>query len=388
MEIDFLRQFLNEYNMSREEFDSMVREMEKDQISFILDEKNCDIGKKKNLVKTIYQGLLSYKKSNFIANKPELDHLRLIFLGTAAGGTVLSQKERTGGFILESGTTRIHVDTGPSAVKDCVDYSVLSQMDYNPILTDALLLTHNHIDHSGGAEEYVETMTFSNLLSATKSVIGNKTVMEGNPDFDQGPRLDKYRKAKLKLASSMNAGDSVKIDDITIRATKALHTEAYDPISKRESRDHCIGFVLETPYGVLGITGDTEYIDSLPEDFEGVDYLVANIVQERSRAGGEAERYSGKLAALHSQFLGELGAEKLLSEVRPKVCFLNHYGDQLATIEDGRVAYKSIPEAIAKRIEKKTKVKTIAALNGARADLGEDIEIDVNRKFFMGSNNF
>ena len=386
MKIDLLDILLRNNRISRAEFNELFDQMEKDPIGFILNEKNPGIAKKKNIIKSIFQIIYSYRTSNYVVNKPENDHISMIFLGVAAGGHAVSQGSRTGGFIFHTGNKRIHVDPGISAVRDCWDYTMCTGENLDPILTDASLVTHNHIDHAGGVEEYVEIwLPFLGLLK--KTILANETLIKGNRDFDQGPRLDKYKKAKFDV-HSLDPGERIELEDIAIRATRAIHIEAFDPIT-RKSAGNCIGFVVETPFGSIGITGDTEYYGSMADEFSDVDYLVAYMVQERSRAEGEPERYSagdnvkGKEAP-HAQFLGEVGVVKLLKEINPKVCMLTHYGDQLATFMNGKLVYKTIPEAIAKRIENNTGIKTVACLNGMKIKLKDKkSDVKLNEKYFV-----
>lgn len=384
MKID-LSTLLEVNGISRSEFDEMILRMKSDPVKFIIAETDSSVAKKKNIVKSIFQMIYPYRTTNYVVNKPEIDHIRIIFLGVAAGGYAVSQGSRTGGFVLHTGNKRIHVDPSVSAIRDSRDYTICTGENLDPILTDALLVTHNHIDHAGGVEEYAEIwLPFSSVMK--KTIIANKTVLRGNFKFDQGPRLDKYKKAKIDV-HSLNPDERVDLEDITIRATRAIHTEAFDPITRR-SGGNCIGFVVETPFGSIGVTGDTEYYDSMADEFSDVDYLVAYVVQERSRAKGEPERYSagdivtGKEAP-HAQFLGELGVEKLLKEIKPRVCMLTHYGDQLATFMNRKLVYKDIPEAIAKRIENNSGVRTIACLNGMKIGLKNKIDVELNGNYFL-----
>ena len=63
---------------------------------------------------------------------------------------------------------------------------------------------------------------------------------------------------------------------------------------------------------------------------------------------------------------------------------LTHYGDQFATFMNGRLVYKVIPEALAKRIEKNTGIKTIACLNGMIIKLKDKkIDVELNEKYFL-----
>lgn len=385
MEIDLRDILLRNNGILRAEFDEQIRQMENDPVRFILNEKDPDVAKKKNIIKSIFQIIYHYRASNYVLDKPEIDYINMTFLGVAAGGYAVSQGSRTGGFILHTGNKRIHVDPGVSALRDIRDYTTCGGENLDPILTDTLLVTHNHIDHAGGVEEYAERwLPFSGLLK--KTIIANETLVKGNPDFDQGPRLDRYKKAKFDV-HSLDSGERIDLEDITVRATRAMHVEAFDPITRRRG-GNCIGFVVETPYGRIGITGDTEYYESIADEFSDVDYLVAYLVQERSRTNAEPERYSaGDIAkgkeAPHAQFLGEIGVEMILKEIKPRVCLLTHYGDQLATLMNGRLVYKVIPEAIARRIENTTGIKTIACLNGMIITLKDKKnKVKLNEKYF------
>ena len=62
---------------------------------------------------------------------------------------------------------------------------------------------------------------------------------------------------------------------------------------------------------------------------------------------------------------------------------LTHYGDQLATFVNGELVYKDIPEALAKRIENNTGVRTIACLNGMKIGLKDKINVELNEKYFL-----
>ncbi|HIE41447.1 MAG TPA: hypothetical protein EYP80_02160 [Candidatus Aenigmarchaeota archaeon] len=376
MKVDILNILLKSHRISKHEFSKYAKLMKEDPIGFILNEEDPDVAKRKNIVKSIMQIL--YQFDNHVIEKPEFDHINMIFLGVAAGGYAVCQGSRTGGFIVNVGDKRLHVDPGISAVKDCRDYTRCSNLILHPVLTDALLVTHHHIDHAGGVEEYLENWLPFRLK---KVVIANRTVIEGNFAFEQGPRLDKYKKAAIKTYT-LKQGDRVSLDNINVRATRAVHVEAFDPVTKNTA-NNCIGFVIETPFGVIGVTGDSEYYEAITNEFADVDYLIAYVVQERSRV--EAERYSSveiRSKVHHTQFLGEIGVEKLLKEVKPKICFLTHYGDQFATLENGKLIYKDIPIAIAKRIQNNTGVKTIACLCGMSISIKRRVDVTTNFSYF------
>ena len=62
---------------------------------------------------------------------------------------------------------------------------------------------------------------------------------------------------------------------------------------------------------------------------------------------------------------------------------LTHYGDQLATFMNGKLVYKDIPRAIARRVENNTGVRIIACLNGMNIGLKDNINVELNKKYFL-----
>ena len=80
--------------------------------------------------------------------------MRILFLGTAGGRRVTFwQLRASGGFLVESGGARVHVDPGPGALVRLV------QCGIDPSSIETVLLTHRHLDHSGDVNALVEAMT-------------------------------------------------------------------------------------------------------------------------------------------------------------------------------------------------------------------------------------
>lgn len=156
MKINLLSELLKSNHMLRTEFNELICKMKNNSLEFIVNETNPIIAKRKNIVKSIFQTVYPYRNSNYVVDKPEIKHISMTFLGVAGGGYAVSQGSRTGGFIIHAGNRRVHVDPGVSAIRDCRDYTSCTGENLNPILTDVLLVTHNHIDHAGGVEEYTE----------------------------------------------------------------------------------------------------------------------------------------------------------------------------------------------------------------------------------------
>ena len=78
----------------------------------------------------------------------------IVFLGTGGGRiNLLKQFRRTGGFRINSESANIHVDPGPGALVNSI------QFKQNPLNLDILIVTHAHIDHCNDANVIIEAIT-------------------------------------------------------------------------------------------------------------------------------------------------------------------------------------------------------------------------------------
>jgi hypothetical protein len=178
--------------------------------------------------------------------------------------------------------------------------------------------------------------------------------MHGNASFNCGPVLDAYKKSKVQ-ALALEPGESFKKNGIKFTATNAQHVEAVDGVQRLE--DTCIGYRVDTPYGSIGVTGDTEWHPRLLEDFAGVDLLIAYVTQEAERAGTSTQKDYGltQPSRFHRQFLGETGVAALLLHLKPRFgAILTDFGDQLKSPEGD---YDLIPQRLVSRLEQKVNIR-------------------------------
>ncbi|MFA5930456.1 MAG: MBL fold metallo-hydrolase [Candidatus Micrarchaeia archaeon] len=256
--------------------------------------------------------------------------MEIVFLGTGGGRfNLVSQLRRTGGFIIRGGL-QLHVDPGPGALAACHDFSI------DPEKTGAVVVTHNHIDHLNDAALMLEAI---NCYPDRKrgALIASGSVIDGDEYGEKG--ISSYFMGKLSSSRIASQGKPVLLGTGKRRA-KLIPT----PV-RHEDRTG-FGFVLEMEGKRVGYTSDTQYFAALPQHFMRCDILIANNLKAWAD-GVPGHLYSATTV-------------KLLSACSPSLCVLSHMGRSL--IESG-------PDAEARKIQKASGVRTIAATDGMRIDV-------------------
>ena len=266
--------------------------------------------------------------------------LELVFLGTGGGRfATITQKRRTGGIRFLSKSLNMHLDPGPGALI----YSL--SMGLNPQKIMAVLVSHRHPDHYTNAEILIEAMT-RGMLKKRGIVAAPRSVLFG--DEEGGPSISKYHQRMPEKVIEVKPGVVFQVGDTRVIATEARHT---DPDT--------VGFRFETPdVGDVGYTSDTEFFEGVGKAYEGVRLLLLCVM-----------RPSGKPWKGH---MTTDDAIKIVEEASPEMAVATHFGMKM--IFDG-------PYREAKLIEEKTGVPTIAASDGMRMRVGEEILVErVGRK--------
>ncbi|MFA6328759.1 MAG: MBL fold metallo-hydrolase [Candidatus Micrarchaeia archaeon] len=253
--------------------------------------------------------------------------MEIVFLGTGGGRfNLISQVRRTGGFAI-CGRLQLHVDPGPGALAACHAFSI------DPKKTDIVVATHNHIDHMNDAELMLEAIN-SYPDRKRGAIIASKSILVCDEYGEKA--ISTYFIRKLRRSHVALIGKRIRLNGAFLTPTPVRHEDATG-----------FGFVLEMGGKRVGYTSDTEYFPSLPSHFPRCDILVANNSMGEGAYGGFGHLYSATTA-------------ELLSRCRPKLCMLTHMGHTLI---------KSGPGREAKKIEKASGVRTIAATDGMRVDV-------------------
>ncbi len=170
------------------------------------------------------------------------------------------QLRRTAGIVVETEETRIHVDPGPGAL-------VYANQEFdNPLDTDAVIVSHGHLDHANDAQAIVEMMTESG--DKPGAIFANETVLHGHADIEKW--VSDYHQEQCRTVETLEEGSEHEFRDVKIRAQEMFHS---DP--------RTAGFVIETDEKSVGFWTDTEYSDELVEFYEDTDVMVVYCTRKK-----------------------------------------------------------------------------------------------------------
>lgn len=248
--------------------------------------------------------------------------MKLSFLGSGGGRfSAISQRRMTGGFRIDNlGGKNYHIDPGPGALIRSY------QFGFDPRHISGVFVSHAHTDHYNDAEILIEAMT-RGMTKNNGTIVGSRSVINGYDKW--GPCISKYHQSKSKKVV-LKPDDVKKIDKISIKGTK---TEHGDPAG--------VGFQIDYRGFKISYTSDTGYFDELPECHEGADILIASVLRPGTNL------IKGHMCT--NDFVN------LIKKVKPKVAVMTHLGLKMLS---------NNPVAEAKKITKKTGIKTLAAFDG------------------------
>ena len=243
---------------------------------------------------------------------------KLIMLGTGGGRhTTMFQARSTGGFLLDTGKSIIHMDPGPGALTN------MCNIGHDLRKTDAILVSHCHPDHYSDAEVAIEGMTYGGWIKRG-SLYGSVSVMEGYKGMV--PCISPYHQSLPLESHTIVPGDVLKFPGVTIRITKSDHS---DPTT--------VGFRCETEDGILSYVTDTAYSDEIAEQYVGSKVLLLPVTTPDNNR-------------IHGHLCTE-DAIRFIDLVRPKLAIFIHLGI---------VMLKFDPDRQAADAERATGVKTIS----------------------------
>ncbi len=256
--------------------------------------------------------------------------MKIIFLGTGGGRFAsISQKRMTGGFRIDDFDGKnYHIDPGPGALVRSYQFGV------NPSNLDGIYVSHSHTDHYNDAEILIEAMT-RGMTKNHGIIMGSQSVFEGYKTW--GPAISKYHRANSKnLILSPNKIKHLPF--LSIKGTKTIHG---DPT--------CVGFQMENKEGFkISYTSDTKYFDSLHKYHKGADILIASVLRSGTKS------INGHMCT--NNFAN------LIKEVNPKLAIMTHFGFKMLSAN---------PVEEAKKVYRKTGVKTLAAFDGMKIEINE-----------------
>lgn len=259
---------------------------------------------------------------------------KLTFLGTCGGRfATIFQKRGTGGLHITDRNLLMNIDPGPGALLRMHQYGL------DPTKTDAVLVSHAHPDHYTDTDVLVQGMTRGGLDNRGTLVVA-RSLVEGAGGY--GPCLNPHQVKMPRHLHVVDPGDEVLINDwYSVKATRSQHT---DPAT--------VGFQMVLSEGVVSYVPDTALFPGLADEHRGSDVVVI-----------EATRPWNDHIPHH---LSADQAAAVIKAVQPRLAILTQFGMKMLT---------GNPAAEAAKVAEETGVPTIAAHDGMRVYLGDDIQV-------------
>lgn len=218
--------------------------------------------------------------------------MKLKFLGTGGGRYVTGmQRRRTGGIVLKTEETQVHIDPGPGAL-----VAAHENLE-NPGDTEAMIVSHAHLDHSNDADAIIEMMVESYDQAGT--VFANETVLKGYSDIDR--KVSRHHESICGDINQLEDGSEHEFRDLKIESQHMFHS---DPKTA--------GFIISDGEKKIGFWTDSEYSDELVDFYEGCDTLVVYC----SRPRGEATQSHTALSDV----------PEITERISPKTVIVTHFG--------------------------------------------------------------
>ena len=243
------------------------------------------------------------------------------FLGTGGGRfVILSQRRYSGGMWLEFNNIKILLDPGPGALIRAL------QFHKDPGKLDAVIVSHNHLDHYSDSEVIIEGMTRGMKKERGFLVASEKTLHY----------ISGYHKNKT----------SIIIPKINEKFTIENKTGKIDIEPVPTYKHPGCGFKFFTGPGIVTYTADSGYSEELLKNYNKSKIMILNVIFPKSK---KIETHLNTESAL-----------KIIKNVKPKLAIIQHFGIQMLNAN---------PEKEAKYIEQESGVKTIAARDGMVIDV-------------------
>jgi phosphoribosyl 1,2-cyclic phosphodiesterase len=241
-------------------------------------------------------------------------------MGTAgARFMVAKQIAASGGLYLEKGRTRLAMDPGPGAV---VQYAK-RKVDLTKL--DGVLLSHRHLDHSGDVNVMIEGMTDGGFRH-------RGTLFCPGDALDDDPVVLQYLRQFPNEVVRLEPCTDYRLGEVSFRTSPShIHgAETY-------------GFVFEE--GALGWVTDSRYYEGIGADHRA-EVLLIHTVLLQSRPD--------------LPHLGVDDAERIITEARPRLAIITHFG---------MTVWRAHPWEVAAGLSERTGVEVKAARDGMTLEL-------------------
>ena len=256
---------------------------------------------------------------------------------TGTGTPTPTPARAGGGVLVQTGGLNLQFDAGRATAMR------LAAVDVRAIALDAVFLTHHHSDHLQGLDDLV----FSSWIAGTQlsgpemdtrlSVIGPDGPLADFLEHLLDPRRGDFDVRKGHLNRDTEPGMHVTLfeaptkleviwekGDVHVSAMKVQH----DPVRP------AVGYRVESPDGVVAITGDTRVCDEVGILAEGADVLVHEALLREVVIGTPRE----PIMDYHSD---SVGIGSLAKKLGVKSLMLTHLIPPPENVENGVARYEA-----------------------------------------------
>jgi len=249
--------------------------------------------------------------------------MNVYLLGTAGARFVVAKQLRaSAGTVLEEDGEFLLIDPGPGTIVHLAKHKIPVEKIRN------ILISHKHLDHSADLNVVVDAITEGTFKKRGRLFIPREAWEEGV--------LLSYLKEALAETIFLAEKEAYQTTKFSFKTTKKLLHSA-----------ETYGFIFNLKDGKsLGFLVDTAYFEELISEFQGVNYLIVNVV-----------RYEPKEGVLH---LSVQDVRNLLASLRPELTVITHFGMTML---------RANPFKVAKDLSSELNLKVVSAYDGLRLTL-------------------
>jgi len=258
---------------------------------------------------------------------------KIKFLGTAGARFVMIKQLRSSaGTWITLEDKNLLLDPGPGTLVRCAK----SRPPLDPSKLDAIILSHQHIDHTSDVNIMIEAMT-NGGFSPRGTLFAPRSALE------EDPVVLRYVRNYVDKIFVLKEGTTYAFGDIQISVPlRHIHpVETY-------------GISFKTSKYTLSFIVDSKFFSGLIEKYKKSDLIVINVVRFDGKEGKKLE----------VDHLNLEDARKIIEGIAPRRAILTHFGMTM-------IRHK--PWEMAEKIQKETGIKTIAAGDGMEFDLKKEL---------------
>ena len=248
----------------------------------------------------------------------------ITFLGTAGARFVVTkQLLASGGLWLSLEGTEILVDPGPG----CIVQATKRKLSADKL--SAIILSHRHLDHSADTNIMVEAMTQGGFKQ-------HGWLFAPADALDSEPVLFSYLRNYLDGIEILQEGKSYQTGNICF-TTPIRHIHPVETY----------GMIFTTQAHTFSYIADSRYFDGLCHSYAS-ELLIINVVLMEAKQ--------------HIDHLSVADAGRIITELKPKIAILTHFGMGV---------WQAKPWEVAQRLSQETGRSVLAARDGMKFELSQ-----------------